>query len=133
MNLARHPYGKTPPNSPGKSLSHPFHSGYDAWFYSGLGGISPDPKRPGYKQFNLRPVFPAKLDEADVTLETGYGKIYSAWRRESEAIIWTIKVPLNTKARVKLIGISGESQMINSGRHVFHLDRDGKFLKQSEE
>jgi alpha-L-rhamnosidase len=125
---------KFPPGvPPGKSLRHPFHSGYDAWFYSGLGGISPDPKRPGYKQFNLRPVFPAKLDEADVTLETGYGKIYSAWRRESEAIIWTIKVPLNTKARVKLIGISGESQMINSGRHVFHLDRDGKFLKQSEE
>ena len=118
--------------APGKSLSHPFHSGYDGWFYSGLGGISPDADHPGYKHFNLSPVFPAKLDKADVSLETGYGKIYSAWTRESDSIIWTVEVPLNTTASVKLIEIPSEKQIIGPGRHVFRLDSAGKFIEHTE-
>ncbi len=104
---------------PGRSLNHPFKGGYDAWFYSGLGGINPDPQAPGYKRFFLNPKFPTDLDQVQVSLETGYGIIRSAWKREGGEIIWDVEVPPNTSA----IDISqGGSLVIGPGTHQFRLD-----------
>jgi len=61
---------------PGRSLNHPFKGGYDSWFYSGLGGINPDPANPGYKHFFLRPVFPKDLDEANGGDSQPYGTAF---------------------------------------------------------
>ena len=107
---------------PGRSLNHPFKGGYDAWFYSGLGGIIPDPDNPGYKRFFLNPQFPADLEEAKVSLETGYGTIRSAWKREGDTIIWNVEVPHNTSA---LDIRNGGSRKIGPGKHRFLLDAAG--------
>ncbi len=107
---------------PGRSLNHPFKGGYDAWFYSGLGGISPDPDAPGYKRFFLDPKFPAGLDETKVSLETGYGTIRSAWKREGDDIIWDVEVPQNTSA---LDTRNGGSRLIKPGKHRFRLNAAG--------
>ena len=124
---------KFPPGiAPGKSLSHPFHSGYDAWFYSGLGGITPNPEKPGYKHFYLRPVFPEKLNEATVALETGYGKIQSAWKRGNDGIIWDTEVPFNTTATVKLKDMPSSGYKIGPGKHIFRLDGAGQLIEHSE-
>ncbi|WP_185960255.1 alpha-L-rhamnosidase [Erythrobacter insulae] len=104
---------------PRRSLNHPFKGGYDAWFYSGLGGIMPDPKAPGYKRFFLNPQFPADLGEAKVSLETGYGTIRSAWKREGDAIIWDVEIPHNTSA---LDIRNGSSRLIGPGKHRFRLN-----------
>ena len=48
---AADPTGKA---APGRSLNHPFHSGYDGWFYEGLGGIRPLDDSIGYQVFELR-------------------------------------------------------------------------------
>ncbi len=108
---------------PGRSLNHPFKGGYDAWFYSGLGGINPDPDNPGYKRFFLNPQFPAGLEEAQVSLETGYGTIRSEWTREGDAIIWHVEVPPNTSA---LDIRNGGSRLIKPGKHSFRLDAAGR-------
>lgn len=118
--------------APGKSLSHPFHSGYDAWFYSDLGGITPNPEKPGYKHFYLSPVFPEKLGEATVSLETGYGTIQSVWKRQNDGIMWEAKVPLNTTATVTLTGIKNSGYEIGPGQHIFHLNKNGEMIKHSE-
>ncbi|RZV36471.1 MAG: alpha-rhamnosidase [Acidimicrobiales bacterium] len=111
---------------PGKSLNHPFHGGYDAWFYTGLGGIKPDPDMPGYKHFVLSPVFPEGLNSVSVELETGYGLIRSAWTREGEEISWTFNVPPNTQATVKPHPMSQSKQKVGSGKYTFILTTDGK-------
>lgn len=112
---------------PGKSLNHPFKGGYDAWFYSGLGGINPDPARPGYKHFFLRPVFPKGLMQATVSLETGYGTIRSAWRREGDRIVWNFEVPFNSSATVKLAGLPSAGKKAAPGAHTYFLSADGQW------
>jgi len=110
---------------PGKSLSHPFHGGYDAWFYSGLGGIKPDADAPGYKHFTLSPVFPEDLDKADVSLETAYGTIRSAWVKAGGAIKWNISTPLNTKATIAPQSSSGAPQILDPGAYDITITKDG--------
>jgi alpha-L-rhamnosidase len=105
--------------APERSLSHPFQGGYDAWFYEGLGGIRPDPDAPGYKHFHLDPVFPARLDWVEVDFESAYGTIKSHWRREENAIHWTVDVPLNSTATIKMEGAKQQHRTLGPGRHHF--------------
>ncbi|MDU0352515.1 alpha-L-rhamnosidase C-terminal domain-containing protein [Paraglaciecola aquimarina] len=83
---------------PLRSLSHPFHSGYDGWFYQGLGGIRPLEDTVGFQQFMLKPVFPTGLDSVKVRYENGYGVISSNWQRKDKEITWQVVVPNNTSA-----------------------------------
>ncbi|MGJ8691806.1 MAG: family 78 glycoside hydrolase catalytic domain [Thalassotalea sp.] len=87
-------------NPPGRSLNHPFHSGYDGWFYEGLGGIRPLVDNPGFQEFELRPVFVKDLDNVDVSYVTGYGKIVSRWQRIGSTITWHFEIPQNASAWV---------------------------------
>ncbi|MBD1388626.1 family 78 glycoside hydrolase catalytic domain [Neiella sp. HB171785] len=91
-------------NAPGRSLNHPFHSGYDGWFYEGLGGIRPLGDNPGFQHFALQPVFPADLDHVNVSYQTGYGTIVSRWQRQGDVIHWQFEVPNNSTAKVTLPG-----------------------------
>ncbi|MFC1518592.1 family 78 glycoside hydrolase catalytic domain [Pseudomonadota bacterium] len=85
---------------PGKSLNHPFHSGYDGWFYEGLGGIKPLKNAVGFQEFELNPVFVKQLSFVKVGYETDYGQIQSHWRRDGDKLVWEFSIPNNTKAWV---------------------------------
>lgn len=114
---------------PGKSLNHPFQGGYDAWFYSDLGGIRPDPASPGYKHFILAPQFPKGLNHVSVSLETGYGAIRSEWRRDGENIVWDVEVPSNTTARY---AHSEAMITIAPGKHRFRIKPgSGNLIRQT--
>ncbi|EWH10529.1 alpha-L-rhamnosidase [Catenovulum agarivorans DS-2] len=89
-------------HGPINSLNHPFHSGYDGWFYEGIGGIRPKEDSVGFQNFELAPVFPTGLTEANVSYQTGYGIIKSHWLKKGNEIIWRFSVPNNTSAVVKL-------------------------------
>ena len=93
------PSGKT---APGRSLNHPFHSGYDGWFYEGLGGIRPLENSVGFQEFELKPNFVNGLEFINVSYTTGYGEIRSDWRREGDAIEWKVQIPNNSSAWVNL-------------------------------
>lgn len=103
-------------DAPGRSLNHPFHSGYDGWFYEGLGGIRPFKDTVGFQTFQLKPVFPSSLNAVDVSYNTGYGKIESRWRRANNQIIWDFVIPQNTKATVFLP--NQEPRMYKPGKHT---------------
>lgn len=96
--------GQFDPNAghgPVNSLNHPFHSGYDGWFYEGLGGIRPLENSVGFQDFELKPVFPKQLNQAKVSYVSGYGKIKSTWQRTTNGKIkWQFTVPNNTRALV---------------------------------
>lgn len=113
-------------NQPGKSLNHPFKGGYDAWFFSGLGGINPVAEHPGYKHFRLSPVFPADLEAADTALETGYGIIRSQWRRTKTGIAWDFTVPYNTTAEIRLGGPAVASSTVGPGVYSYMIATDGR-------
>lgn len=87
---------------PVRSLNHPFHGGYDGWFYQGLGGIRLQQDSVGYQDFELRPVFAKGLDSVDVSYKSGYGTIQSRWWREDNTVKWEFVVPNNSTAVVTL-------------------------------
>ena len=89
-------------SAPGHSLNHPFHSGYDGWFYEGLGGIRPLEDSIGYQEFELRPNFVTDLEFVEVSYTTGYGEIRSSWQREGDTIEWNVQIPGNSRAWVNL-------------------------------
>ncbi len=108
-------------NAPGRSLNHPFHSGYDGWFYEGLGGIRPLDNEPGYQTFELRPVFPKELEWVDVTYESGYGKIKSKWVKKENVIKWHIEIPSNSRAYVTIP--NKPKTLYEAGEYTFEFSR----------
>jgi alpha-L-rhamnosidase len=86
--------------APDRSLSHPFHGGFDAWFFQGVAGIELDPRFPGFKHFFLKPGLLGQLYFAEAEYESPYGSIRSSWRIEDETFVWNLRVPANTKATV---------------------------------
>jgi alpha-L-rhamnosidase len=92
--------GKT--RGPLRSLNHPFHSGYNGWFYQGLGGIRPLADTVGFQNFELKPVFPTALNTITVSHTTGYGEIKSSWQRKNDVIHWQFSIPNNSTAWVNV-------------------------------
>ena len=86
--------------APEGSLNHPFHGGYDAWFYQGIAGIEPDPARPGFEHFFLKPELIHRLARAEASYLSVRGRIRSAWKSEGGAFLWDITVPGNASATV---------------------------------
>jgi alpha-L-rhamnosidase len=84
---------------PTASGNHPAFSGYDAWFYSHLCGIRPDPAFPGFKRTLLKPWFDPAVEWAKASHNSPYGEIRSEWKRQPDGTIeWNITVPPNTSA-----------------------------------
>ncbi|WP_371193810.1 family 78 glycoside hydrolase catalytic domain [Glaciecola sp. SC05] len=104
---------------PLRSLNHPFHSGYDGWFYQGLGGIRPLENSVGFQEFMLKPAFPKGLNEVDTRYDSGYGVIASVWQRKGTEIHWRITIPNNTRAWVALP--DREMQLYSAGKYEFRI------------
>ncbi|KMT65094.1 alpha-rhamnosidase [Catenovulum maritimum] len=105
--------------APDRSLNHPFHGGYDGWFYEGLGGIRPLDNSVGYQDFALAPVFPKALSAVSVSHVTGYGEIKSEWQRYGDLIHWQVSIPQNSTAEITLPG--GKRQLYLGGQYSFEI------------
>ncbi|MGJ8691410.1 MAG: family 78 glycoside hydrolase catalytic domain [Thalassotalea sp.] len=113
-------FDPTTGKAPLRSLNHPFHSGYDGWFYEGLGGIRPLENSVGYQDFALSPVFPKDLAGISVSHKTGYGEIKSAWKRVENTIKWDISIPNNTTALISLP--NKKTKLYHAGEYSFVID-----------
>jgi len=75
-----------------------------SWFYEGLGGILPDPKKPGFKHFTFRPGIVKSVDWVKCSYKAPYGKIVSNWSKNNGVLTMQITVPPNTTATVYVPG-----------------------------
>lgn len=82
------------------SMNHPMQAGFDAWFFNGLGGISPSDEDPGFKRILLQPHFVPGLESVDAWHRSIRGVVRSAWSRGPEGLAWRIEIPANTTALV---------------------------------
>lgn len=82
------------------SFSHCVLGAAGEWLYEGIGGIHPE--EPGFRTFRLSPCFTGRLDFAQVSFESEYGTIRSAWKHVPNGIEWKVSVPKNTTARIEL-------------------------------
>ncbi|MBF6626328.1 family 78 glycoside hydrolase catalytic domain [Aerococcaceae bacterium zg-BR9] len=83
------------------SLNHYAYGSIGDWMYRKVAGIYQT--SPGYKTFNIRPLFVKGIDEVSATLDTPYGKIMSHWVCCNGKIVVEVAVPENTKAKVYLL------------------------------
>jgi alpha-L-rhamnosidase len=91
------------------SMNHIMFGEIGAWLYKGLGGIKPDPERPGFQNVLLTPHFVAGLDHFEATHESPYGNIRSAWQRKGAAVSYAVTVPPNATATLALPVAPGQA------------------------
>jgi len=71
-----------------------------SWFFEGLGGILPDPAKPGFKHFILRPGIVKSVEWVKCSYQSPYGRIASNWKREGEKLTMDVTIPPNSTATV---------------------------------
>lgn len=84
------------------SLNHIMFGEIGAWMYKGIGGIFPDPQKPGFKNILLRPHFVRGLDRFNASHDSPYGRITSSWKKEKGVLIYTAVIPPNCTATLEL-------------------------------
>lgn len=99
------------------SENHMMFGEIGAWFFKGLGGIFPDEQQPGFKHIVLRPYFPADLSDFDCSFESPYGRIQSAWVRTGNKITYTVRIPANSHATLR-IPLKNKEQVYVQGKPV---------------
>lgn len=95
------------------------------WCYERLAGIQPDRRAPGFKRVILAPDFSvASIGGVKASHPSPYGLIRSEWKRDGKKIAWTVTVPANTTAEVRLPG--GKVKEIGSGTYSFNVKAESK-------
>lgn len=103
------------------SFNHYSLGSVGEWLFSHVGGIQPNPERPGFQQFILKPFPSAKLSQAAVEHTAIYGTIKSAWKLSMDGLEWNITIPTNAEALVHIpvakdgsFTVNGEVQSNNT-------------------
>jgi alpha-L-rhamnosidase len=99
------------------SMNHIMFGEIGAWLYKGLGGIKPDANQPGFKNILLEPHFVAGLNQCEITHQSPYGKIVSSWKRVGKKIVYTVVVPPNAKASLKLT-VPAKQKLFRNGEAI---------------
>jgi alpha-L-rhamnosidase len=110
------------------SMNHIMFGEIGAWLYKSLGGIKPDPAKPGFKNILLAPHFVKNLDHFDARHEGPFGTIVSAWKRVNDKVEYKVIVPANSTAAVHLEGknilqngkaVKGNVVQVAAGEYLF--------------
>ncbi len=72
------------------------------WFYEYLAGIRPDPGKPGFQRFSIKPYPVGDLTSVDASYNSIHGEIASRWKREGSSFSLHATVPANTSATIYL-------------------------------
>ncbi len=70
--------------------------------YQNIGGIDLDAAAPGYRHARIAPRPGAGLTSANGSIETGYGKLSTAWKLEGQRFVLDVTVPANTSAEITM-------------------------------
>ena len=86
----------------GNSWNHFMMGQIEEWFYTSLAGIQPDMEHPGFKHFFIKPEIVGDMTFVKSSYESVYGTIISEWKKTEDRTIFTIEIPANTSATLKL-------------------------------
>jgi alpha-L-rhamnosidase len=75
------------------------------------------PLDPGYRRFAVAPVPSDRLEWAEATHESAYGRIRSAWRRDGDRVLLEVDVPPGTECEITPPG--GAAVTVGPGVHSF--------------
>jgi alpha-L-rhamnosidase len=115
------------------SHSHPMFGSVCAWYYQNLGGISPDPDRPGFKHSIIKPSPVTSLTYANASYESMYGEIKTGWRFSGDDYHLNVSIPANTSATVYVLAVkkgmvTESDKSTNRNPNVIYLRNEGKYV-----
>jgi alpha-L-rhamnosidase len=99
------------------SFNHYAYGAVGEWMYQRVAGI--EPIEPGYRKIRIRPTPGGTITSASATLDTVYGTVRSAWKRDGDVITHDMTIPPNTTAVVELPG--QEPRTVEAGIHQFNV------------
>lgn len=99
------------------SLNHIMFGEISAWYYKALGGIKPDPAQPGFKNILLEPHFVNGLDHFEATHRGPYGDIVSSWKKSANQVTYTVTIPPNSTATLRL-PVAGNQKLYENGKLI---------------
>ena len=103
------------------SLNHYAYGTVGQWMYERIAGLSPDPTKPGYKHFYVRPLIAEQLEWAKVELQTAYGLASSGWKKENGKLVMAVVVPANTTATIEFPN-NREPETVVAGTYRYELE-----------
>jgi alpha-L-rhamnosidase len=92
-----------------------------AWYYKALGGLKPDQEKPGFKNVVLQPHFVKGLNSFQASHAGPFGEIHSSWKREGKKVVYSVVIPANSTATLKLSG----SKISQNGKVVYTPPKSG--------
>jgi alpha-L-rhamnosidase len=109
------------------SLNHIMFGEISAWFYKALGGINPDPDKPGFKNIILKPFFVEGLSFARATHFSPYGEVLSKWTKNKNSIRYEVTIPANSSADMFLPETySLKGMKLSTGEKLPRLDKSAE-------
>jgi len=89
------------------------------FLFGGIAGIRPVIEKPGYKHFQLRPVYGGTITNASAWYDSIYGMIRSSFNVKDNMVIYMFTIPVNTTATVMLpISQINQKKLSNSIRRL---------------
>ena len=70
--------------------------------YANLMGLKVNENFPGYKRYNIQPLFDKNFDFVEGSFDSNYGKIQISWTRKNGKLRLSIDIPANTSSDVVL-------------------------------
>ena len=84
------------------SFNHYAYGAIGEWMYANLMGLKINEKFPGYKRYNIRPLFDKNFDYVKGSFDSNYGKIQIAWTRKNGKLQLSLEIPANTSSDLVL-------------------------------
>lgn len=98
------------------SFNHYAFGSVGDYLYRHVAGIAP--LAPGYARVQVAPTPTAGLDHAAASYDSVAGVIKSAWRRVGDGVEYTIAIPANTRAEIRLPLPRSDASVTEGGRTV---------------
>ena len=93
--------------NPVQSQNHFMLGHLEEWFWGGLAGLQP--LAPGWRRFRVAPEVVGDLGWVRATYRTPYGEAASRWRRDGDAFVLEVVVPVGSAAEVGVPAASAEA------------------------
>jgi alpha-L-rhamnosidase len=84
------------------SYNHYAYGAVAEWIYRYAAGIDTTSDAPGFHIVDLHPNFDERLGSMDLSYDSPYGTIHSAWTMSAGTATWNVTIPANATGRLAL-------------------------------
>lgn len=102
-----------------RSQNHPFQGAFVSWFYSGLGGISPQEDSPGFRAIAMEPQVLEGLEWVRCRYQSPMGEIQSSWSQKDGEFRWEVVIPRGAEGRLRVPGRILRVEPVGAGPYPF--------------